>query len=245
MRHILKVNRLILILVLPGLLACSLATRAVDQIAALANTSTAYPTLTPRRTFTARPTRTPTPGPSQTPTVTQTLTPTITPTATHTATPTQTPTSTATFTPIPPTATRTSTVIPPTLTGGPGLLTFGYDSWRLLSVQMLNEMEILGTIATPYTFNESPWSYRFLRLDFECTSGRSLIDYLAGRAGETPTGASYVHRRKGYENITLIDSQGNTYRVTNIGLCWLAAPVPAVSRGFTLYFDVFAPFKVP
>lgn len=93
---------------------------------------------------------------------------------------------------------------------------------------------------TPYIFNKSPWSYRFLRIDFECLTGRSLISLHDGTADD---GLTLVYNRKGYPTIYVIDRLEQQYRVGVLGRCWQAATVPAGSGGFTLFFDSLPPFK--
>jgi hypothetical protein len=216
------------------LLSCSLPQRAVNLL------------VTP--TFTRRPTRT------ATPTITQTLTPTITftPTITHTSTPSDTPTQTTTptttSTPIPPTPTFTSTPIPPTWTRAPGHITVDQDAWRLIKFELVNTITEWSNTVTPFTFNRSPWNYRFARLDFECLTGRTLISLL----GENPDpGFTFVYNRAGYPNVYLTYSAGlagarssRQSSVNMIGSCWLAATVPADSDDFMLFFDRLPAFRV-
>jgi hypothetical protein len=216
---------IVLILLLAGLslLACSLPSRLV----ALLDTPTPS----------ASPTHSPTPTLSGTPPPTVSLTTTLTPIPSDTPTPTITPTQTATITSTP---TATSTVIPPTLTPGPNEITSGQDVWRLVSIKTVNTIFAWGVDVNPFIFNHSPGSYRFLRLDFECVTGRSLIDLHNGAADD---GLTLVYRREGYPDIYLVDSQGRQYPVGILGRCWLAATMPQGRSGFTLYFGDLPPFE--
>jgi hypothetical protein len=234
----------LLILAALALLACTLPSRVIalrfTPTPAPRLTHTRLPTLTRTPTVTRTLPPTVTPIETLTPTPTLTLTPSITPSPTDTTTPTITSTPTATFTPIPPTATNTVTPIPPSLTPGPNEITSGQDAWRLVSLKLVNTIFAWGVDVTPFIFNHSPWGYRFLRMDFECLTGRSLISLHDGTADD---GLTLVYNRTGYPTIYVIDSLKRTYRVGVLARCWLAATVPYNSSGFTLYFDNLPPFK--
>ena len=66
-----------------------------------------------------------------------------------------------------------------------------------------------------------------------------FIDLYAGR----DLGLAFVHQRSGYPDLYLIDNKGLIYLVPMIGDCWLAAPIPPDSAGFTLYFQALPPFQ--
>lgn len=179
------------------------------------------------------------PASSPSATASKTRWPTITYTPSITLTPVL-PTPTATPTPIPPTATRTVTPVPPSLTPGVDEITSGADAWRLLSVSIVETIYAWSVDVTPYIFNSSPWSYRFLRMDFECLTGRSLISLYNSVKDD---GLTLVYRRQGYPDIYLTDRQGRKHPVGILSRFWLAATIPADSRGFTLHFTHLPPFK--
>jgi hypothetical protein len=192
------------------LLGCKLASR----VANLLHTPTPTPTLT--ATFT--------------PTYTLTFTPSPTPTLPPSPTATPTPTFTATFTPSP---TPTITPIPATLTPGPNQITSGQDVWQLTALEMTHTVRFLNTYVSPQTYNNYPYNYVFLVFDFQCQTGTNLPTLYAG----SDLGVTYVHKKTGYPDLYVTDSQDNKFPVTIISTCWLAAPVPYTSHGFTLHFQ--------
>ena len=170
--------------------------------------------------------RTPTPSP------TATYTRTPTPTATATATPTPTPTATLTPTPllsptpVTPSPTPTQTPIPPTFTPAPGHLTSGQSTWRVTSIDFPSYITVNGKLYYPATRKRTGTnllSYTFMRVNFDCSSGISLINLWAGK----DMGLTFITEPDGYPNVAITDYQGHTYLATLMGACWLAVPIPA------------------
>jgi hypothetical protein len=238
-----QLSRYTSVICLVILCLASLGCNLVSQAVGLARTPTPSPTLT--YTPTRFPTRTLTPSPTQTIIPSETATPTAsftpTPTNTFTPSPTFTPSNTPTFTPIPTsTSTPTRTPVPPTFTAGPNMLVDGRETWKLTSIEMVPEITVLGYVYPPWWFIRGPASsYLFLRLNFECTTGKTLLSLLTGE----DMGLTYVHNKDGYENVYVIDNMGRKYLVMIIATCWLATPVQSTSRGFILYFNHLPPFK--
>lgn len=111
----------------------------------------------------------------------------------------------------------------------------------MFSAKPATWIEILGGWVSPPVYNHSPVGYQFLRIDFTCDTGRSLIALYAGR----DLGLNFIHNRRGYPDLRVADSTGRFFRATMLGECWLAAPVPPASRGFTLYFKQLPPLPLP
>lgn len=89
-------------------------------------------------------------------------------------------------------------------------------------------------------YNGAPLWYDFLKVNFTCDTGRTLISLLSPNA----EGLTFVHQRHGYANITLTDSQSRIYCVNIIGDCWLAAVVRPDSYGFILRFLHLNPLEL-
>lgn len=94
----------------------------------------------------------------------------------------------------------------------------------------------------PQDSNPLP-SYTFIRLNFECTSGKSLIELYTG----SDLGLTFIYQPGGYQDVYLQDLQGRRYLVKLIGTCWLATPFPRIRQQdpfFTLHFKDLPPFKI-
>lgn len=186
-----------------------------------------------------------TPTPTPTLTFTPTSTPTITPT--QTSTPTVTPTPTPSHTPTPkssptPSQTPTKTQIPPTLTPAANQITSGQDVWDLTSVDFPAYISVFGRVFSPPTRRDPLWSYVFIRLNFSCTTGTSLIELYSG----VDMGLTFIHKQVGYNDLSIEDHQGHKYLVTLVGPCWLAAPIPAERAEdgyYVLNFKDLPPFN--
>lgn len=201
------------------LLLAALACRLPEQV--LAAVRTATPTIIPANT--PPPSRTPTPSLTPTATDTPLPSPTAFPTATRTRTPTRSPTPTL-----------------PTLTPAPNQLAAGQDSWTLIGYERKVWMTFLEFTVSPAWYNRSPVGYQFLRLIFRCDTGRSLIALYTG----AEQGSTMVHNRQGYPDLFLQDAGGKRYRITMIGTCFLAAPVPPDRFDFTLFFQQLPPLTI-
>jgi hypothetical protein len=126
----------------------------------------------------------------------------------------------------------------PTFTIDPYLLVSGPDVWRLTALEKRHALEDLGFLLTPYQFNHSPRTYQFLTFVFECTTGTSLLKLLGGSYSDL----SYANKISGFLDVYVTDRLGRKFLATMISTCWLAAPVPKDSSGYTLYFKNLAPF---
>lgn len=186
----------------------------------------------------ASPTATRTPYPSLTPSPSSTPTFTLTPTNTRTKFPTATPS----HTPAAPSPTTSSTPIPPTLTPGFNQIAAGQSSWRLTSFEYTHTLKPLGFEVTP-SWQGYPLDYDFLLLNFQCTTGDSLVSlYTDGQ----DLGVAFIHRPQGYPDVFIRDSQGIKRPVTMISSCWMAAPVPPEMQKSSyalLFFKNLQPFE--
>jgi len=186
-----------------------------------------------------------TPTPSQTPTSTPTLTPVPTLTFTPSVTPSLTPTSTSTSTPTPatPTLRPSATLPPPTITPGPNQITFGQNAWQLVSLEEREKIIAIGRVFYPPARRAPLLPYSYLRMNFNCKSGRSLIQLYTGK----DMGLTFIYKPGGYSDVYVEDYQGNRYLVNLIGACWLAAPVPwsqLEKQYFTLHFQSLPPLQM-
>jgi hypothetical protein len=186
----------------------------------------------------ATPTATRTPYPSITPS------PSTTPTYTLTPSPTRTkfPTATITPSPITPSPTTTSTPFPATLTPGINQITSGQNSWRLTSFEFTHTLKPLGFEVSP-SWQGYPLNYDFLLLNFECSTGASLVSLYTN---DKDLGVAFIHRPQGYQDVFLRDSQGVKYPITMISACWMAVPAPPEmqkSAYVLLFFKNLPPFE--
>ncbi len=190
----------------------------------------------------------PSPTPSATPTLTLTPTPSSTPTPTSTPTATLTPTTTPTptNTPITPTSTYTSTPtqtpIPPTLTPGLDEITSGQDVWRLLLVDHPAAIQAQGAMYYPGKDGTFYHTYSFIRLNFECRTQTPLLALYT----QSDKGLLFAYNASGIPDVFLLDPDGDTYPVTLIGTCWLAASLPdsqLKSGEYSLIFQNLPEFK--
>jgi len=97
---------------------------------------------------------------------------------------------------------------------------------------MSHTVRFLNTYVSPQTYNNYPHNYVFLVFDFVCMTGTTLPTLYAG----SDLGVTYVHKKAGYPDLYVTDSQGQIFPVVIISTCWLAAPIPYNSQGFTLHF---------
>ena len=184
-------------------------------------------------------------------------TPTFTPTVTNTAT----LTSTSTFTPLPtvtktPTRSATATLIPsfspsptkgptatlPTLTPAPDQITNGDEIWDLKSVDYPAYITVFGRLFSPPTRRDPFPAFVFMRMNFSCSTGDSLITLYSGQ----DMGLTFTHKQAGYPDLSIEDLQGHKYLVTLLGTCWLAAPIPSTLANegyFALNFKNMPQFK--
>jgi hypothetical protein len=184
------------------------------------------------------PTATRTPYPSITPL------PSFTPTFTLTSTATRTKFPTATLTPSPatPSPTASGTSIPPTLTPGYNMIASGQSSWLLTSFEYTRTLKPLGFEITP-SWQGYPLNYDFLLLNFQCTTGDSLVSLYTN---DQDLGVAFIHRPQGYQDIFIRDSQGIKHPITMISSCWMAAPVPPEMQRSSyalLFFKNLQPFE--
>jgi hypothetical protein len=126
-----------------------------------------------------------------------------------------------------------------------GILTNGQDSWQLTSVEFVPYISINGHLYYPAVARKTgpERSYRFMRLNFDCTSGKSLITQYAGM----DMGLTYINRPLGYSDVFINDYQGRSFLSTLIGACWLAVPVPyqrLQESRFSLHFQSFPPLDL-
>jgi Tol biopolymer transport system component len=187
--------------------------------------------------------RTTTPTPTITVTLTSTPTQTLTPTPTLVPSSTPTPTVSMTPTPVTPTPTITETPPPPSLTPAPNQLTSEQDVWELTSVEYPDYISAIGRVFSPPSSSDPLPSYVFLRLNFDCSSGASLIELYTGE----DMGLTFITKPNGYSDVYIEDYQGHRYLVTLIGSGWLAAPMPSIRAEdsfFTLHFKSLPPIKI-
>ena len=169
---------------------------------------------------------------------TATITFTIAPTIAPTATLVPLPAPTETISPQLPTPTPTLETRLPTPTVDPDLLTSGQEAWRLIALEKRHAVEDMGFLLTPRQFNHSPLNYQFLTFDFECTTGTPLLEIVGGNYANM----TYASKTSGFEGVFVTDRLGRHFPVTIISACWLAAPVPKDSSGYTLYINDLPPF---
>lgn len=184
-------------------------------------------------------------APTRTSTATPSVTPSVTPTFTLTSTPTLTLTPTATSSPIPktPTATATITPIPPSLTPALNQMTAGQDSWKLISMDYPDYISAIGRLFYPPERDDPISSYVYLRLNFACQTGKSLIELYTGY----DMGLTFIYKPSGYPDVYIEDYQGRRYLVNLIGACWLATPLPRARLAdpyYILAFKSLPPLKI-
>jgi Tol biopolymer transport system component len=129
----------------------------------------------------------------------------------------------------------------PSLTPAPNQITNGQQIWQLESVDFPAYITALGRTYSPPTRRDPLQSYVFLRMNFICTTGDSLIELYSG----ADLGLTFVHKQSGYPDLSIEDLQGHKYLVTLLGDCWLAAPIPhsRIRDGaFQLNFKDLPPF---
>jgi TolB protein len=122
-------------------------------------------------------------------------------------------------------------------------MTSGQDIWQLTSVEYPAYISAIGRVFSPPSQNDALLSYVFLRLNFNCTTGASLIELYTG----LDMGLTFIYQPYGYSDVFIEDFQGRRYLVTLIGSCWLAAPLPSIraqDRYFNLHFKSLPPFRV-
>jgi Tol biopolymer transport system component len=185
----------------------------------------------------------------QTPTYTPTATNTATPTSTSTLTPLSIFTITSTLSATPsltpsisssPTSGPTPTL--PTLTPAPNQITNGDEIWDLKSVDYPAYITVFGRLFSPPTRRDPFPAYVFMRMNFSCTTGDSLIKLYTGQ----DMGLTFTHKQTGYTDLSIEDLQGHKYLVTLLGTCWLAAPIPSTLANegyFILNFKNMPTFK--
>lgn len=105
--------------------------------------------------------------------------------------------------------------------------------WELTSLELTRTVEALDTTVTPQIYNGAPGGDVFLRMNFDCLTGSTLIRLFTLE----DFGLTFVHKRDGYAHIFLRDIRGRTFHVNMIGECWLAAVVHPDSIGFTLFYN--------
>jgi TolB protein len=136
----------------------------------------------------------------------------------------------------------TITEPPPTLTPEANQITSGYEIWQLEDVEFPPYITSLGRLYSPPTRRDPFPAYVFIRLNFECKTGESLIQLYSGE----DIGLTFVHKQIGYPDLSIEDLQGHKYLVTLLGACWLAAPIPRTSIRdgvYILNFKDLPPFK--
>jgi TolB protein len=122
-------------------------------------------------------------------------------------------------------------------------MTSGQSVWTLSSVDYPDYISAVGLVFSPPTRSDPLPSYVFMRLNFACTSGQSLIEEYTGQ----DMGLTFIHQQQGYPDVYIEDYQGHRTLVTLIGSCWLAAPIPqtlAEDTYFTLHFQSLPPFEI-
>lgn len=184
-------------------------------------------------------------APTRTSTATPSATPSLTPTFTSTPTSTLTPTPTLTPSPTPkaPTATVTPTHLPPSLTPALNQITTGQDVWKLISIDYPDYISAIGRLFYPPERDDPASSYVYLRLNFACQTGKSLIELYTGY----DMGLTFIYKPSGYTDVYIEDYQGRRYLVNLIGACWLAAPLPRARLAdpyYTLAFKSLPPLRI-
>jgi hypothetical protein len=207
----------LLLLACFSILSCDFPARILQQIHP--------PSPTPTRVVSA------TPSPTSTPTFTLTVT--------KTATLSPTPTRQATITPSP---TSESTLFSPSQTPSPDQIVAGNAVWDLKSVDYPAYITVIGRLFSPPTRRDPFPAYVFMRMNFNCTTGDSLIKLYAGQ----DMGLTFIQKQAGYPDLSIEDQQGHKYLVTLLGTCWLAAPLPATQTRdgyFVLNFKDMPTFR--
>jgi dipeptidyl aminopeptidase/acylaminoacyl peptidase len=112
----------------------------------------------------------------------------------------------------------------------------------LTSFEYTHTLQPLGFEVAP-SWQGYPLHYDFLLLNFECSTGASLISlYTDGR----DMGLTFIHSPDGYQDVYIRDDRGKKHAVSMIGVCWLGIPVPPEaqeSEYILLYFKSLPPFQ--
>jgi Tol biopolymer transport system component len=131
----------------------------------------------------------------------------------------------------------------PSLTPAPNQLTSGQDVWQLVSVEYPDYITAIGRVFSAPAKSDKLPSYGYMRLNFDCTTGTSLIELYTGQ----DMGLTFIYKPDGYPDVYIEDYQGHRYLVTLIGSCWLAAPMPQASPEdsfYTLHFQSLQPVRI-
>jgi len=123
------------------------------------------------------------------------------------------------------------------------MLTSGQDSWRLSSIDYPAHISIFGKVFYPPKNKIPLLSWQFIRLNFECTTGKSLLTLYTGK----DMGLTFINHQSGYGDVYLEDYQGAYYPATLIGACWLAVPAPinvVEENRFALHFQELQPLDI-
>jgi hypothetical protein len=102
-------------------------------------------------------------------------------------------------------------------------------------MELTKTVVALDTTVTPQIYNGAPGGYVFLRMNFNCLTGSTLIRLFTLE----DLGLTFVHQRDGYAHIFIRDFLGRSFPVNMISECWLAAVVPPDTRGITLFYNGF------
>ena len=101
---------------------------------------------------------------------------------------------------------------------------------------------VFGRLFSPPTRRDPFPAFVFMRMNFSCSTGDSLISLYSGQ----DLGLTFIHNQAGYSDLSIEDLQGHKYLVTLLGTCWLAAPIPSTLANegyFVLNFKNMPHFK--
>ncbi|HLO32185.1 MAG TPA: hypothetical protein VK249_23755 [Anaerolineales bacterium] len=114
-------------------------------------------------------------------------------------------------------------------------MTNGTDQWQLSAVSFQDTLDQNGKAVMP-----SDESQTFLRVDFECTSGASLVNLYTGSKVQS----SGFGVPGGIPDVYVTDSTATRYLAILIENCSVVVPVSKSSQGFKLYFKDLLPIKL-
>jgi Tol biopolymer transport system component len=115
----------------------------------------------------------------------------------------------------------------------------GQDIWRITSTEITRQIIVLGYTISP-TWQDFPITYNFLTINFECVTGKSLIELYTKK----DMGLTFIHDADGYSDIYVTDHLGEKHLATMIGDCWISIPLLPEKHGFTLFFSNLDPVNL-
>jgi hypothetical protein len=129
-----------------------------------------------------------------------------------------------------------TTASSPNTPGATGpILTDGTEQWTLRSVSFQDSFDDNGETVLP-----SDQSQTFLQIEFDCTSGASLINLYFGSEIQ----GSGFSVPGGIPTVYVTDDAGTKYLAVYIEGCSLLVPVAKNRSGFTLHFKDLQPIEL-